>query len=100
MGVYIKIEKILDKEKIYYYRVSKNDWGDQEFYISINPAQKLIAFYSSANFVNPIKTIDFTNPNSSVEISSIRPEIVWRVLVQAYKAMEKNEFPQYLSWQS
>jgi hypothetical protein len=98
MAIYIEIKKISEKNFIHYYKISTSMFKTPDFYLAIEPLKNRALFYLSTSFVDPIKIVEFSHENSDLEVPGFEQAVTGRVLLQVYRAMQKNEFPEYLSW--
>ncbi|HEV2600957.1 MAG TPA: hypothetical protein VGT41_01535 [Candidatus Babeliales bacterium] len=101
MGKYVGIKKYLEKNNMYYYIVSTYDFGEVNFYIRIDPISKTLDFFETSDTTQEaMYTIDFNNPDSAIEPkkSSINLRAVPYVILQTYKAVKSNDFPEYLDY--
>lgn len=98
MGIYIKIDKVIAVDNVYYYKVKTDLSGKLVFYIGIDAINKTISFYWNDDFKDSIAIIALTKKEEVLNIPIISPAVYLRVILQAYRAIEKNEFPQCLDY--
>lgn len=98
MGKYLKIEKIKSDSFLHFYHVEPIDSSD--FYICIDSLKKVISFYKNADFKDQLGSRNFLSEEKFPKISGIDYKSLVQVIVQASKALEKDEFPMFLSKQS
>jgi hypothetical protein len=96
MGFGITIEKIKDKDALHYYLVSTNDFGGCICYILIDADHQQVTFFNTNLFDIPIDQASLHDPGYFKNISGIDKSISNLVIIQAYKAIKKNSFPQHL----
>ena len=95
----ISIKKFSEKESIYYYKVTSERFENYIFYIGIDPKENRILFFESNDFKRkPIGIIDFKKPNHLIDIPGIDKSISNLTAIQAYKAIQKKDFPNDISW--
>src|SRR5260221_1553712 len=99
MGIYITINKLLERNFIAYYKVFKKDFGGANFYIGIDKNKRLIYCYLSEDFSNPIRTIQCDNENEVVgSLPGISAGILGRVIMKVFKILEVEKFPDTLDY--
>ena len=88
------------KEPLYYYHVSTNDFGGVDFYIEIDSKNKMVNIYKDRECRQFACYIDFNKPEEKINCANkgINNRAVYFVMIMTYKALQKNEFPQYLSY--
>ncbi len=97
MGIYVKIRKILNENNNLYYLV-EDEYHEKNFYISINLNKKNITFYNTKKFVNPIKTIDLTNPEEIFNVPGIDGKMLGPVIIKVIRALNDNDFPEIMDY--
>ena len=103
MGKYVGIKKYLEKNNMYYYVVSTNDFGGVHFYIRVDPITKILDFFETSDMTQEaMYTIDFNDPDSAIKAkeSSINLHVTPYVLLQVYRAFKNNTFPECLDYLS
>ncbi len=99
MGIYIKIDKLLEKKHIAYYKVFTEDLGGGVFYIGIDKSKKLIYCYLTEDFSNPIRTIHLDNQDELIgNLSGVSTGILGRVITKALKVLNLEKFPDTLDY--
>lgn len=98
MGKYLKIEKIKSDDFLHFYHVVPSDSDD--FYMCINALKKNISFYKNSDFEDQLGSRNFLSEEVFPKIPGIDYRTLVLVIVQASKALQKNEFPMFLSKQS
>lgn len=99
MARYVGIEKYKQLDNIHYYRVETNDLGGGEFFVEINSKTKIMNIYKDRDCTLFACAYDFNKPDEIIDCDNkgINVNFIPYVLVKMYKAVLKNEFPQYLS---
>jgi hypothetical protein len=98
-AIYIKMEKILEKNNIAYYHVSTEDLGGSKFYVGIDKQEKKIYCYFERDFSNIIRIIDCNDPNERIgNLPRVDSLIISKVIGQAFKVFKSGEFSQYLDY--
>ena len=100
MGKWTKIQKIKEFNSIHYYHVSSPDFDDSEFYFTVNTKLKTLKAYINKDSRETILTYDFMTDQKTYfnnEYKNIK-RIFPYVLLQVSKALEKNNFPQDISY--
>ena len=103
MGILIEIRRYLQRDNIFYYKVTEDFETGKSFYISVDMNKKKIIFYRSAECSDPVKEIDLENlDNNKEDFGDLNKKLnttrVGKVFVKAYKAFKKNEFPECLDY--
>lgn len=101
MAIFIGIKKVGKQNLIHYYHVDTCDFGGANLYIGINPKEKKLFFYETAEFINPISiaSLDPKDTDKPIPpVPGISPAIYNLVILKAYRALEKNEFPEFLDY--
>ncbi|HEV2601342.1 MAG TPA: hypothetical protein VGT41_03525 [Candidatus Babeliales bacterium] len=101
MGKYVGIKKYLEKNNMYYYVVSTNDFGGALFYIRIDPISKILDFFETSDFNQEVVySKDMHDPDFMLEAknSSINLHVTPYVLLKVYRAIKNNDFPEYLDY--
>jgi hypothetical protein len=99
MGIYIKIDRLLEKKHIAYYKVFTKDFGGANFYISIDKAKRLIYCYLTEDFSNPIRTIQLDNQNELIgNLPGVSAGILGRVIMKVFRILELEKFPDILDY--
>lgn len=82
---------------IYYHVEAPHE--NQNFYIGIDRANKVLIFFLTNNFATPLKTIDLSGLDVEFcEIPGINYAVTNFVISRAYKAILKNDFPQNMNY--
>ena len=100
MAICIIIVKYKQENQIHYYKVEGHR---STFYIGIDSHKKLIYFFdlNDENFSHPIAIINpYIGPVLATQISDLYGLDSSTAIIQAYKALEKNDFPDYIGKQS
>lgn len=66
MGIYIKIDKLTQRDMTGRYQVSTEAFGGANFYIEINKEKRTITFFLDSSFIQPIRVLDLTDENELV----------------------------------
>lgn len=99
MAIYIKIKKVLEKDGVGYYHVFTENFGGANFYVGIDKKTQKISCYLTADFLNPMRIIDLSDPDERIgELPGVGPSILGRLLMKAARVFELGEFPEYLSY--
>jgi len=99
MGIYIKINKLSEKNFIAYYKVFTEDLGGGVFYIGIDKSNKLIYRYLTEDFSNPIRTIQLDNQDELIgNLPGVSAGILGRVIMKVFKILELEKFPDTLDY--
>ncbi len=99
MAIYIKIDKLLEKNHIAYYKVFAEGSGDRIFYIGIDKAKKLIHCYLTEDFSNPIRTIQCDNENEVVgSLPGVSTGTLGRVIIKVLRVLKLEKFPDTLDY--
>lgn len=98
MAIFIKITFKSKVNNMYYYEVNTDEFSGAHCLVSINPDLHQITFFDSFDLNKILKKIDLTNEEESIEVPSIHPGISGRVISKIIGALEKNEFPEDISW--
>ncbi len=97
MAILVEIRKITEKNAVGYYKVSMGE--SPEFYMGIDKKQKILKFYPTQDFINPIKIIDCQNENEIVGTLPGFNSITYsRALSQALKTFDMEDFPDVLDY--
>lgn len=101
MGIYIKIEKILEKDNIAYYKINTESFGGANFYIGIDKAKRIFNLYLTDYFSKPVRIINCDDPDVRVgSLPGVDASVLGRVLMQASKVLELDSFPDYMDYAS
>lgn len=99
MSIIIEIKKKNIINGVYYYSIRSNNKDRYLFYIGIDSKKKQIMFFDNDNFSSPIAIVDQERGVIKGD-SNIYPGIAGRVLTKAYQAINDNDFPEDISWNS
>lgn len=97
MAKYLCIKKYKTKDNKYSYHVLTNNIND--FYICIDTEKKKVTFYKNSDLTLSIGEMALLSAEPFIKIPGIEPEAVVLSIIQAAKALKKNEFPEYISKQ-
>ena|SRR5579872_532091 len=101
MAIYIKIEKVLEKNNIGYYHVFTENYGGANFYVGINKKLHTINCYLTNDFSKPIRIINLNDPNERVgELPGVQPSIIGRLIMKVNKVFKLDNFPEYISYEA
>lgn len=99
MAIYIKITKISEKQDLGFYHVFTEGFGGADFYICFNKQEKKIYCSFKKDFSEVVRVIDFNDPNERIgNLPGVDSGIISRIIRQAFKVFELNDFPQYLDY--
>ena len=91
MGIYIEIGKMSEANKTGYYKVYTQDFGGAEFYMSIDKTNRLIKFYLTEDFSNPVKVYDCDNKDQPIgPVPGVNINIAAKALMRALKTLDIN----------
>lgn len=101
MAILIIIEKILEKNRIGYYKAFTKKIHGIDFYIGIDKGMYSISYYLTNDFSTPFHIVDCNNPNSLIgEIPGVSPNILSKVFIKSFKVFELDNFPNDISYQA
>lgn len=100
MGTYICIEKVHEKNNVYCYKVSPPSYKCDPFFITIAFGSTKVNFYKDQDCRNLLGYVDFAHKENLVPINGRAMSIVVKVAVRVYRALQKGEFPRFLSIES
>src|SRR5262245_51122025 len=99
MGIYIKIDKLIQQNSRARYQVSTEAFGGANFYIEINKQQKTVTFFLNPSFIRPVRILDLTDENELVgTLPNIDSRILSRVIMRSITVMQQDDFPEYLDY--
>ncbi len=99
MALYIKIEKILEKDGIGYYHVSTENYGGADFYVGIDKRLQKIICYLTSDFSNPIRIVDLNDPEERIgSLPGVSSGVLAKLFMKAEQVFGLNEFPKYLDY--
>lgn len=93
----IGITKYKEDAGIYYYSVSLQKIDTIEFIIGIDPKNYQVLFLDSVDLNRLLGKVNFNIEENSQPIEGIHLGTSNRVALQAYKAIQNNDFPDNLS---
>ncbi|MDR3550032.1 MAG: hypothetical protein P4L31_01350 [Candidatus Babeliales bacterium] len=101
IGIDILKYKEYPLSKIYYYHVSTSDFGEGDFYVTIDSEKLFINFYKTSDFTDSIGEIDLNleNPFEN-KIDNISQSLSNLVGFRSHKAIKNNDFPEQLGFSS
>ncbi len=95
MGIYIKIIKYKEANPNIYYSALLNNIL---YYIELNNDKKIIAFYNDNEFCEEFAIFDVNKKQFTYYDPKFESLINMRVISRATEAIEKNYFPNDISW--
>src|SRR5436190_12463167 len=99
MAIYIQIEKIFEREDVGFYHVFTKDFGGADFYVGFNKQEKKIYCSFVKDFSEIVRVIDFNDPNERIgNLPGVDSGIISKIIRQALKIFELNEFPEGLDY--
>lgn len=100
MAIYIKIKKYQKINQDHYYFVSTEDFGGGKFYIGVNSTTKIVKLFKDHECKILICSFDFKNPDEKIGYvtSEINERLIPYAIMKIYKALQKNEFPEDISY--
>lgn len=100
MGRCAQIKKHSINDFNYYYEVYSPDYTEiKPFFVGIDSRDKLISFFKTDDFSRPTLIYNMSNPQE-IHVEGLPNFLLYASLVKAKEALEKMEFPEYLSFQS
>jgi hypothetical protein len=101
MGRYIRIHRINSINDFYYYEAEVPDSPEIEvFYLKIDYAKKNVVFSNTIDFSDKIFCFNFNNDHDLTHLTWLPHTIAARVLYKVKTAIDKNDFSEYISYQS
>ena len=102
MGRHIYITKIKEENNIHYYEVADDRPDDLiDFFIAIDASKQTIYYYLTFDCKTPIAFLDFNVMGPILPLlpfdQSVIKGVFLPVAYQAYKAINDNHFPKYIS---
>jgi len=104
-GICIKIEKKYVRNNLYFYLVSRfyftsqSDERKSDFYMAIDVANNRLLYFLLNDLKNPIKIIDFNNPNQDTDFPiEIDRTAALKALVKGHDAINQSNFPDRLDY--
>jgi hypothetical protein len=98
MAIWIKIQKILEKNGVGYYKIYKENYKETEFYMGIDKSARLIKFYITEDFSKPVHIIDYNKNEPIGCISGVSMMVFSRAFIQAVKVLDMETFPDVLDY--
>lgn len=100
MGKFIGIKKYQEENNLHCYRVFTDDFGGVNFFIEIDNKKNLVNIYKNGERTLFVCCIDFNKPDDKINCceKEINDNAIAYVVIKTYQALQKNEFPQYLSY--
>jgi hypothetical protein len=98
MAIYVDIKKFAYENGSYYYVVTTNDFGGCTCYILIDASNKLLTFFNTDLFTNPLEIVSLEEPGYFKDVPGINKSVSNLVIVQAYKAINAQSFPQNIGF--
>lgn len=95
MGIYIKILKYKESNPNIYYSALLNNIL---YYIKLNTDKKIISFYTNNDFNEEFAIFDVNKKQFTYYDPKFESVINMRVVLRATEAIEKNYFPDDISW--
>ena len=85
------------KNTVSYHVEAPND--HQNFYIEIDISNKILVFFKTDSFENPIKSLDLSGSDVEFsEIQGLNSAVTNYVIAKVFSAITKNEFPENMSY--
>src|SRR6516162_5127104 len=98
MAKYLRIQKCKTEKNKHYYHVSPI--GTNDYYICIDKIEKKIKFYKDSTLAISIGEMSLNSDEQFIQIPGIDYESLVITTSQANKALQRNEFPEFISKQS
>lgn len=97
MGIYIKIIKYKQDNSTLYYSVL-TDTNIPLYYIVLDAERKIISFYINNDFNKELAIFDVNKKQFTYYDPKFESLINMRVISRATESIEKNYFPDDISW--
>jgi hypothetical protein len=98
MAIWVKIQKVLEKNGVGYYKIYKQDYREIEVYMGIDRPNKLISVYITEDFPKPVHIIDYNKNEPIGCIPGVSMIVFSRAFIQAVKALDMDVFPDCLDY--
>ena len=94
----IIIHKLESTNNLGFYEISSDDFNINNFYMCIDKVNKVISFFLTKDFCNPIRIIDY-NKNDIMGLIPGIPTMVFSIVLRhALRVFKMEYFPESLSY--